>query len=158
RSSVSSLKPQKWWEKFPQPNMIEIQSAQHLVDSLLSYDDKLVVIDFYSPGCGGCRSLHPKICQLAESNPNTIFLKVNYDNHKPMCHALNIHVLPFFRFYKGAEGRVSSFSCTNATIKKFKDALAKHGSEGYVYGPAKGLSDSELASLSAVGLLSSSDE
>jgi hypothetical protein len=34
-----------------------------------------------------------------------------------MCYTLNIHVLPFFRFYRGAEGRVCSFSCTNATVR-----------------------------------------
>ncbi|RXH70594.1 hypothetical protein DVH24_013340 [Malus domestica] len=72
--------------------------------------------DFYSPGYGGYRAFHPKIRQLAESNPNAIFLKVNYEEHKTMCHALNIHVLPFFRFYRGTDGRVCSFSYTNATV------------------------------------------
>ncbi|KAF3485311.1 hypothetical protein F2Q69_00056179 [Brassica cretica] len=57
--------------------MLEIHSANHLVDSLLKAGDRLVVLDFYSPGCGGCKSLHPKICQLAESIPNVMFLKVN---------------------------------------------------------------------------------
>lgn len=33
-----------------------------------------------------------------------------------MCYSLNVHVLPFFRFYRGAQGRVCSFSCTNATV------------------------------------------
>ena len=51
----------KWWEKGLQPNMKEVQSAQDLVDSLLNADNKLVIIDFYSPGCGGCKALHPKV-------------------------------------------------------------------------------------------------
>lgn len=33
-----------------------------------------------------------------------------------MCHGLHIHVLPFFRFYRGADGHLCSFSCTNATV------------------------------------------
>jgi len=33
-----------------------------------------------------------------------------------MCYSLNVHVLPFFRFYRGAHGRLCSFSCTNATV------------------------------------------
>lgn len=58
-----------------------------------------------------------QICQLAELNPNAIFLKVNYEELKTMCYSLHIHVLPMFRFYRGAEGRVCSFSCTNATVR-----------------------------------------
>ncbi|KAI3454690.1 hypothetical protein Pfo_011353 [Paulownia fortunei] len=152
--SVCIGKALRWWEKSLQPNMIEIQSAQELVDSLLNAGDRLVVLDFYSPGCGGCKTLHPKICQLAEMNPNAIFLKVNYEQHKAMCYALHVHVLPFFRFYWGAEGRVCSFSCTNATIKKFKDALAKHGTDQCNLGPAKGLDESELLALASIGLIS----
>ncbi|KAJ0978096.1 hypothetical protein J5N97_013570 [Dioscorea zingiberensis] len=68
--------------------------------------DKLVIVDFYSPSCGGCEALHPKICQLGELNPETQFLKVNYEELKPMCHKLHIHVLPFFKFYRGAQGHL----------------------------------------------------
>ncbi|KAK4427919.1 Thioredoxin-like 1-2, chloroplastic [Sesamum alatum] len=156
QASVSFGKALRWWEKSLQPNMIEINSAQELVDSLLNAGDRLVIVDFYSPGCGGCKALHPKICQLAESNPNALFLKVNYEQHKAMCYALHVHVLPFFRFYRGADGRVCSFSCTNATIKKFKDALAKHGTERCSLGPAKGLEESELLALASIGQISRS--
>ncbi|CAA7401113.1 unnamed protein product [Spirodela intermedia] len=143
----------RWWEKGAAPNMMEIGSARELAESLLAAGDKLVVVDFYSPGCGGCRSLHPKICQIAEANRDVVFLKVNYEEHKSMCQSLQVHVLPFFRFYRGADGRVCSFSCTNATINKFRDALAKHGAErdggAAIPGPAKGLEESELLKLAS---------
>ncbi|KAJ4721217.1 thioredoxin-like 1-1, chloroplastic [Melia azedarach] len=139
----------RWWEKGLQPNMKEVTSAQELVDSLLSAGDKLLVVDFFSPGCGGCKALHPKICQLAEQNPEVQFLQVNYEEHKSMCYSLNVHVLPFFRFYRGAHGRLCSFSCTNATIKKFKDALAKHTTDRCSLGPTKGLEEKELVALAA---------
>ncbi|KAI3463962.1 hypothetical protein Pfo_020625 [Paulownia fortunei] len=154
QAAVSFGKALRWWEKSLQPNMIEINSAQELVDSLLNAGDRLVIVDFYSPGCGGCKALHPKICQLAESNPSATFLKVNYEQHKAMCYALHVHVLPFFRFYRGAEGRACSFSCTNATIKKFKDALAKHGTERCSLFPAKGLDEKELMALASIGQIS----
>ncbi|XP_061944618.1 thioredoxin-like 1-1, chloroplastic isoform X2 [Populus nigra] len=89
------------------------------------------------------------ICQLAEMNPDVQFLQVNYEEHKSMCYSLNVHVLPFFRFYRGAHGRLCSFSCTNATIKKFKDALAKHTPERCSLGPTKGLEEKELVALAA---------
>ncbi|XVE54775.1 hypothetical protein DITRI_Ditri03aG0108800 [Diplodiscus trichospermus] len=152
--TICVSKGMRWWEKNLKPNMVKIHSAEKLVDCLQKAGDRLVIIDFYSPGCGGCKALHPKICQLAEQNPNAIFLEVNYEELNKMCQCLNIHVLPFFRFYRGAEGRLCSFSCTNATIKKFKDALAKHGSDRCSHGPAKGLDESELMKLAAAGELS----
>ncbi|KAK8712878.1 hypothetical protein V6N13_148106 [Hibiscus sabdariffa] len=142
-------KTQKWWEKGLQQNMKEVTSAQDLVDSLLNAGDQLVIVDFFSPGCGGCKALHPKICQLAEMNPDVQFLQVNYEEHKSMCYSLNVHVLPFFRFYRGAQGRLCSFSCTNATIKKFKDALAKHKPDQCSLAPTKGLEEKELLALAA---------
>ncbi|XP_009784833.1 thioredoxin-like 1-1, chloroplastic [Nicotiana tabacum] len=147
--SIGIRKAPKWWEKGLQPNMKEVTGAQDLVDSLVNAGDKLVIVDFFSPGCGGCKALHPKICQLAEMNPDVQFLQVNYEEHKSMCYSLNVHVLPFFRFYRGAEGRLCSFSCTNATIKKFKDALAKYGADCCSLGPAKGLEEKELLALAA---------
>ncbi|KAK1429218.1 hypothetical protein QVD17_11424 [Tagetes erecta] len=149
KMSISLGKSLKWWEKGLQPNMKEITGAEDLVESLLKAGDKLVVVDFFSPGCGGCKALHPKLCQLAEMNPDVQFLQVNYEEHKSMCYSLNVHVLPFFRFYRGAEGRLCSFSCTNATIKKFKDALAKHKPDRSSLGPPKGLEEKELVALGA---------
>ncbi|XP_042477788.1 thioredoxin-like 1-1, chloroplastic [Macadamia integrifolia] len=147
--SLTIGKAQKWWEKGIQPNMREISSAQDLVDSLLSAGEKVVIVDFFSPGCGGCRALHPKICQIAEMNPDVQFLQVNHEEHKSMCYSLNVHVLPFFRFYRGAHGRLCSFSCTNATVKKFKDALAKHTTDRCSLGPPKGLEEKELLALAS---------
>ena len=45
--------------------MKEINSAEDLVDSLLKAGDQLVVVDFFSPGCGGCKALHPKVLDLS---------------------------------------------------------------------------------------------
>ncbi|CAN6717259.1 unnamed protein product [Malus baccata var. baccata] len=128
-------KAAKWWEKGNQPNMKEVSSAEDLVESLSNAGDKLVIVDFFSPGC--------------EMNPDVQFLQVNYEEHKSMCYSLNVHVLPFFRFYRGAHGRLCSFSCTNATIKKFRDALAKHKPERCSLGPTKGLEEKELLALAA---------
>ncbi|KAG6489089.1 thioredoxin-like 1-2, chloroplastic [Zingiber officinale] len=146
---LSFKKAIQWWEKGLLPNMKEIESAEDLANSLLNADDQLVVVDFFSPGCGGCRALHPKICQIAGLNPDVSFLQINYELHKSMCYSMHVHVLPFFRFYRGAQGRLCSFSCTNATIKKFKDALAKHITDRCSLGPARGLEKEELLALAA---------
>lgn len=51
----------RWWEKTLKPNMVEIHSTKELVNSLLNAGDRLMIIDFYSPGCEGCKALHPKV-------------------------------------------------------------------------------------------------
>lgn len=138
----------RWWDKGTTPNMKEVHSAQELIDSLVNAGDKLVVLSFFSPGCGACRSVHPKLCQLAEMNSDVEFVKVNHEENKSLCYSLNIHVLPFFQFYRGAQGRLCSFSCTNGTIKKFKDALAKHNTPRCSLGPPMGLGERDLLALS----------
>ncbi|KAF7123780.1 hypothetical protein RHSIM_Rhsim12G0091700 [Rhododendron simsii] len=84
-------KLKKWWVKGLQPNIKEINGAGDLVESLLNSGDKLVVVEFFSPGC---KALHPKACQIVEMNPEVQFLQVNYEEHKSMCYSLNVHVLP----------------------------------------------------------------
>jgi len=149
KAGIGFRKALKWWEKALQPNMRDVTSTQDLVDSLRYAGDKLVVVSFFSPGCGACRALHPKICQLAQMNPDIEFVLVNSEEHKSMCYTLRVHVLPFFRFYKGALGRVCSFSCTTATIKKFKDAVAKYNVDFCSIGSTKGLEEEELLALAA---------
>lgn len=35
-------------------------------------------------------------------------------------------VLPFFQFYRGAEGRVAAFSASVAKVQRLRDALREH--------------------------------
>ena len=37
-----------------------------------------------------------------------------------------LQVLPFFQFYRGAEGRVAEFSASVAKVQRLRDALAEH--------------------------------
>lgn len=64
QGTISFGKTQKWWEKSLQPNMVEIESAQELVEYLRNAGDRLIVLNFFSPGCGGCKALHPKVNNL----------------------------------------------------------------------------------------------
>ena len=36
----------------------------------------LVVVDFFTSWCTACRRLYPKLKQIAENNPDVIFIKV----------------------------------------------------------------------------------
>ncbi|GAB2236102.1 hypothetical protein Droror1_Dr00027837, partial [Drosera rotundifolia] len=39
---------------------LEFEFRSRIPDS----GDKLVVVDFFSPGCGGCKALHPKAYRI----------------------------------------------------------------------------------------------
>jgi hypothetical protein len=57
-----------------------------------------------------------QLCRAALENPDILLLKVNFDENKPMCKRLNVKVLPFFHFYRGADGLLEAFSCSLAKV------------------------------------------
>ena len=57
-----------------------------------------------------------QLCRTAEDHPEILFLKVNFDENKPMCKSLNVKVLPYFHFYRGAHGQLESYSCSLAKV------------------------------------------
>ncbi|KAL6585129.1 hypothetical protein OROMI_004418 [Orobanche minor] len=116
----------KWWEKNVGPNIIDVHSTQEFLDALSQSGDRLVIVEFFGSWCASCRALFPKICRIAEQHPEIVFLKVNFDENKSMCKSLNIKVLPYFHFYRGAYGLLDSFSCSLAKLSKLKDAIAIH--------------------------------
>ena len=66
-----------------------------------------------------------------------------------MCKNLNVKVLPYFHFYRGADGQLESFSCSLAKFQKIKDAIATHNTERCSIGPNKGVGDVNLETVSA---------
>mmetsp|Transcript_6013 Transcript_6013/g.16978 ORF Transcript_6013/g.16978 Transcript_6013/m.16978 type:complete len:149 (+) Transcript_6013:1-447(+) len=92
-------------------------------------EERLVVVDFFATWCGACRGLYPKLCRLARENPDAVFLKVNFEANKKMCKSLGIKKLPFFHFYRGAEGKVDEFTASVKTFHRIRDAMLEHGSD-----------------------------
>ncbi|KAJ0745534.1 putative Thioredoxin domain-containing protein [Helianthus annuus] len=80
-----------------------------------------------------------QLCKTAQEHPEILFLKVNFDENKPMCKNLNVKVLPYFHFYRGADGQLESFSCSLA--KKIKDAIQTHNTDRCCIGPNKCVED-----------------
>ncbi|KAL9660770.1 hypothetical protein QQ045_025588 [Rhodiola kirilowii] len=84
-----------------------------------------LLVEHYSQRCASSgESLG--LCKIAEEHPEILFLKVNFDENKSLCKSLNIKVLPYFHFYRGANGLLESFSCSLAKFQKLKDAIATH--------------------------------
>lgn len=148
QAAVTEKEQPKWWEKNAGPNMIDIHSTQEFLNALSEAGDKLVIVEFYGTWCASCRALFPKLCRTAEEHPDILFLKVNFDENKPMCKSLNVKVLPYFHFYRGADGQLEAFSCSLAKFQKIKDAIELHNTARCSIGPPKGVGDINLESLS----------
>ncbi|EEF48055.1 thioredoxin-like 2, chloroplastic [Ricinus communis] len=148
-ATVAETDQPKWWERNAGPNMIDIHSTQEFLSALSQAGDRLVIVEFYGTWCASCRALFPKLCRTAEEHPEILFLKVNFDENKPMCKSLNVKVLPYFHFYRGAHGQLESFSCSLAKFQKIKDAIALHSTTQSSSGPPKGIGELTLESVSA---------
>ncbi|TXG61553.1 hypothetical protein EZV62_012916 [Acer yangbiense] len=147
-ATIAETEQPKWWEKNAS-NMTDIHSTQEFLGALSQAGDRLVIVEFYGTWCASCRALFPKLCKTAEEHPEIVFLKVNFDENKPMCKGLNVKVLPFFHFYRGAHGQLESFSCSLAKFQKIKDAIQLHTTEHYnSTGPPKGVGDLSLEAIS----------
>lgn len=109
---------------------MDVHSAQELTDAVSAAEGKLVIVEFFASWCGSCRALYPKLCKLAIEHQDVVFLKVNFDENKPLCKSLNVKVLPYFHFYRGADERLDSFSCSITKLQKLKDAIVKHKAGG----------------------------
>ncbi|KAJ6862796.1 thioredoxin-like 2 [Populus alba x Populus x berolinensis] len=148
-ATVAETDQPKWWEKNAGPNMIDIHSTEEFLRALSEAGDRLVIVEFYGTWCASCRALFPKLCRTAEDHPEILFLKVNFNENKPMCRSLNVKVLPYFHFYRGAHGQLESFSCSLAKFQKIKDAIEMHNTARCSIGPPKAVGELTLESISA---------
>ncbi|KAL6226675.1 hypothetical protein ACLB2K_000636 [Fragaria x ananassa] len=142
-AAVAETDQPKWWERSV-PNMIDIHSTQEFLSALGQAGDRLVIVEFYGTWCASCRALFPKLCRTAEDHPEILFLKVNFDENKPMCKSMNVKVLPYFHFYRGSEGKLESFLCSLAKFQKIKDAIQLHNTARCSIGPPQGVGDLKL--------------
>lgn len=120
----------QWYAKGGEvANLRGVVSTPEFLQVLAENTDRLVVVDFYAKWCGACKALYPKILQLAERNPDVLFVKVDFDDNRKMSKSLGVKVLPYFHFYRGSAGRVAAFSASVSKVQRLRDAIAEHTAE-----------------------------
>lgn len=114
-----------WWQIDCPDNMVNVQSLaelRQLVEAERT-SQRLVVVNFFAPECYACKSLQPKLRQIARDNPDALFLKVNglVGDLMEYVEAMEITRIPYFHLYKNNK-RVAEFS---ANMRPEKLALLR---------------------------------
>lgn len=87
--------------------------------------DRLVVVDYFKPSCGGCRRLFPKLVQVAATNPDALFIKVNVESPemRELGQGMQVTHLPWFHLFRSGD-LVASFSANVSTVSQLRAEIA----------------------------------
>lgn len=84
------------------PDLINALNAASPLEAfdkaLKSYDN--IVVDFYAEWCAPCRRLGPVVHDIAQSNNNILFIKLDIDAYQTIAGKYGVRSIPTMLFFK----------------------------------------------------------
>ncbi len=71
--------------------------------NLARESEKTVLLDFFAPWCGPCRTLLPIVEKIADENPDIFVAKINVDEEPELAGAFEVSVVPTLVIMKNGE-------------------------------------------------------
>ncbi len=88
-------------------------------------DNDFVIIDFWAPWCGPCRSFAPTYEKVSEDHPNVVFAKINTEDEQEIAAHFNIRSIPTLMIFRE---KVIIFSQAGAMPEpSFRELITKAG-------------------------------
>ena len=88
-------------------------------------DNNFVIVDFWAPWCGPCRSFAPVFEKVSEDNPDIDFAKVNTEDQQEIAAHFQIRSIPTLMIFRD---KVIIFSEAGALPEgAFRDLVTKAG-------------------------------
>jgi thioredoxin 1 len=88
-------------------------------------DNPFVIVDFWAPWCGPCRSFAPVFEKVSEDNPDIVFAKVNTEDEQQIAAQFQIRSIPTLMIFRD---QVIIFSQPGALPESsFRELLTKAG-------------------------------
>ncbi|EDN65735.1 thioredoxin [Beggiatoa sp. PS] len=63
-------------------------------------NNDMIIIDFWAPWCGPCRSFKPIFEETSEKYPNVVFAKVNTDDERELAGSFQIKSIPTLMIFR----------------------------------------------------------
>jgi len=105
----------------------DVSTKDFLIEVIEGSRDKPVVVDFWAPWCGPCKTLGPILEKnIANTNGAVRMVKVDIDQNQQLAAQMGIQSIPaVFAFYKGQPVDGFMGNQPESTVKSWVDRLAK---------------------------------
>ncbi|MCP3870562.1 MAG: thioredoxin [Gammaproteobacteria bacterium] len=79
--------------------MAVVELNQSNFEEIVSGND-FVIVDFWAPWCGPCRTFAPTYEKVSEDHPDIVFAKINTEDEKEIASHFNIRSIPTLMIFR----------------------------------------------------------